>query len=364
MTSKPQAPEILRIPVAEFDASVLPAGARTPGTEAFGNAVLMHFAARYAAKGWEAAVTVDEDIIRVLAWAGGGVGPKAYVIGLLQHRALEEALPLLETLDEMAEDADIAFNHGLCLSELGRLDACIEPLERCIRIDPGYVNALVALGVAYARLGRPDEAERTLAQALDEEPNNLYAARNLAGVFGNRGKYAQALPLFRRLAEAAPEDPTLRLGLANCLEALGGKEQAEASQLYRELKTAFPNTEIENAAVSGLNRLANKDLHSAVDDKPRADVIMYMQWALDRFSGMPQKDVGQIVLEIAQLGQSGLSINDPAKRYRLESLEGDFSGLQLLSTMHVGMRQFDPDADLQTGLDREYALAAGLRGQG
>jgi hypothetical protein len=30
--------------------------------------------------------------------------------------------------------------------------------------------------------------------------------------------------------------------------------------------------------------------------------------------------------------------------------------------MHVDMRMFDPNAELQTGLDRENALAARLRG--
>lgn len=363
MPTNPQAPEILRIPVAQFDASVLPAGARNPGTDTFDNAVLMHFATKYAAKGREAAVTVEDGIIRVLAWDRGGPDPKAYVVGLLQHGALEEALPLLETLDEMVADADIAFNHGLCLSELGRLEDCIGPLEHCVDIDPSYVNALVALGVANARLGRPDEAERVLAQALNLEPDNPFAARNLAGVLGNRGKYARALPLFRRLAAAQPEDPTLRLALANCLEGLGAEHQAEASELYREIKTAFPNSELENAAVAGLNRVAGDHLHRAVDDKPRADAVMYMQGAMERFAELPQPEVARIVMEIAQLGQSGLAINDPSRRYRLDTLAGDFSGLQLLSMMHVGMRLFDPDADLQTGLDREYALAAGLCGQ-
>jgi predicted Zn-dependent protease len=149
-----------------------------------------------------------------------------------------------------------------------------------------------------------------LAQALDQEPDNPFAARNLAGVLGNRGKYAQALPLFRRLAAAAPDDPALRLALAGCLEALDAEYRAEASRIYKEVKAAFPNTALENAAVAGLNRLANEDLHGAVDDRPRPDVIMYMQAAMDRFAKLPRQDVGQVVMEIAQLGQPGLSIND------------------------------------------------------
>jgi hypothetical protein len=43
-------------------------------------------------------------------------------------------------------------------------------------------------------------------------------------------------------------------------------------------------------------------------------------------------------------------------------LPGDYSGLQLLSYMHVGMQQYLPGADTGTGLDKEYLIAKGLAG--
>jgi Flp pilus assembly protein TadD len=84
------------------------------------------------------------------------------------------------------DDADIAYNRGICLSEMGRFEACIEPLERCLRIDPSYGNARVGLGVALMRLRRSEEAEQVLRQALAAEPQNHFAARNLAAVLANR----------------------------------------------------------------------------------------------------------------------------------------------------------------------------------
>ena len=41
-------------------------------------------------------------------------------------------------------------------------------------------------------------------------------------------------------------------------------------------------------------------------------------------------------------------------------LEGDFSGLQLLCYMHVGMALFDAKVDCGSGLKREYEMAKGL----
>ena len=68
-----------------------------------------------------------------------------------------------------------------------------------------------------------------------------------------------------------------------------------------------------------------------------------------------------IVLEIARLGELGLQINDPSVRYSLDSKPGDYSGLHLLSMMHVGIKMIDPSADTGSGLDREYQLAKAMK---
>lgn len=70
----------------------------------------------------------------------------------------------------------------------------------------------------------------------------------------------------------------------------------------------------------------------------------------------------RLIAEIARLGEGGLKINDSEHRYKLETLPGDFSGLQLLCMMHVGLKNLDPDADSGSGLEREYELAKNLEG--
>jgi len=109
-TSK--APEILQVPIVELDTSQLPADARQPGTDAFERAVLTHYALKYAERGWNAAVTVDGEFVRVVAVPEEGIEPKDYVVGLLRHGFLDDALPMLEALDGMLDDADIASTTG------------------------------------------------------------------------------------------------------------------------------------------------------------------------------------------------------------------------------------------------------------
>ena len=109
--------------------------------------------------------------------------------------------------------------------------------------------------------------------------------------------------------------------------------------------------------------MANEQLHEPVDGKIRMDAVFYMQGAMDEFTKKSRQEVGQIVMEIALLGQKGLQINKPEIRYTLNHLPGDFSGLQLVSIMHAGIRLLDPKADTGTGLDREYAAATAMRGK-
>ena len=110
---------------------------------------------------------------------------------MLQHRYLEDALPILEALYGMVDDAEIAYNYGICLSELGRIDESLQPLERCVHLDREYTNAYVGLGVAYTRLGRNEDAERALRLAIDQDPENK---RNLAAVLARSGKGEEASP--------------------------------------------------------------------------------------------------------------------------------------------------------------------------
>jgi hypothetical protein len=62
-------------------------------------------------------VTVDDQLVRVLAIPRQGMDPKEYVLGLLNNGFLEDALPILQALDGMVDDAEIAYNLGICLSK-------------------------------------------------------------------------------------------------------------------------------------------------------------------------------------------------------------------------------------------------------
>lgn len=353
-----QAPEIRQIPIEQLDLTQLP----PLDTPEFETAVTSQFLMEYASRGWSALITVDTQYVRILALPENGLDPKTYVLGLLQNGFLTDALPMLEALDAMLSDVDVAYNHGLCLSELGRPAEAITLLERALALDPTHKDAAIALGVAHAKLEHYDEAAAVLSQVVQHTPDDALAKRNLAAVLMRGGKPQEALAYFRQATSLAPSDPGALLGLAQCLEELGGKAHlAEAATTYRAVRQRFADHPVSEMAETALTRMSHETMRANVGGGLRMDAVMYMQWALTRFANMSQIELGRLTMEIAMLGRDGLKVNDPAKQYRLKGLEGEFSGLELLSYMHVGVRMLDPAAETGTGLDREYDTAKAMQ---
>lgn len=357
----PQAPEIFQLPLDRIDLPGLP-----PHTDpGFSDAVIAQYALQYAAKGWNAAVTVSDGMVRVLAVPQQGIEPIKYLTGLCQHGFIEDALPGLEALNGMVDDADVAYNLGVALSETGKIEESLAPLNKCLNIDPGYDNAAIAIGVSLSKLKRYEEAEIVIKSATKLQPDNPLIKQNLAATLASAGKFLEALPYFRQAISLAPGNPAVLMGLAQCLDSVDeGDHRKESLSVYREVIRKFPDTQFAEAAKAILNRSGQEKLHAVSGGNVRLDAVEYMVAALNRFAAMPKEQVGRITMEIAQLGQNGLSF-DPNVRYKLENLEmdGGMSGLQCVCYMHVGLKQFDPRANSGSGLDREYEMAKGMAGK-
>ncbi len=212
----PQAPEIFQLPLDALNRNDLPAR-DDPG---FDEALITRYALEYAAKGWSAAVVVSDGFLRVVAVPQQGIEPKAYLLGLLQHGYIEDALPGLEAMFGMVDDPDIAFNYGVALSELDRVQESLAPLNKCLNLDPSYDNAAIALGVSLAKLERYEEAEIVLKAATKIQPDNALVKQNLAATLARAGKPQEALPYFRQAVSLAPNTPSALMGLAQCLDSI------------------------------------------------------------------------------------------------------------------------------------------------
>ncbi|EWH01949.1 tetratricopeptide repeat protein [Halomonas sp. BC04] len=236
----PQAPEIFKSSLDDIKLDGLPPR-DDPGFE---DAVLQTITLQYAAKGYTAAIVVQDGHVLGVAVPQEGVDPKQYILGLLEHRFLEDALPALEVMAEMTDDPEILYNYGVCLSEMNRVEESIAPLQACVKVEPAYAHAHAALGFSFIKLGQLDKAESVLRDAAKQHPNDMWINRNLAGLLAKRGKHADAKPFFEQALAANPQDVTTLYGLALSLEEIGPQNVEQASGIYKRIIELEPSSPI------------------------------------------------------------------------------------------------------------------------
>lgn len=261
---------------------------------------------------------------------------------------------LQELLKHDPENIDILYNLGICYSEMGLLKKSIETLERCTQLAPTFDNALVALGFSYFQSGSNEKAMALFDKALEIDPDNVYALKNKGALKNKSGKPDQALTIYKQADRLMPDNPEIVLGLGQSYEYTD--QLTKAAECYKRVRILYSSDLIREKALEGLNRIAVAELKQAGQGQ-RADVIMYCLAAIEYFAKASNEKVKEVSFEIAMLGNAGLSINDPAKKYSLESLEGKFSGVELLCYMFVGFKIIDESLPQFADLENEYQQA-------
>ena len=259
-------------------------------------------------------------------------------------------------------DVAILYDYALCLSEMGDKADSIPLFQHLLELAPDHVNGRVALGVAFAAIGHVEQAKAAFQKAVELEPDNHYAVRSLGALAARAGEDADAERLLRHSLTLDSDDFYARLNLAKLLEMTDSdQKRVESDQLYRAILIEDPAHAVAEEARKGLTRLAATTIRNKAVGNLRMDAVFYMVEAIKRFRLMAPALVGQITLEIAVLGRTGLDTNDADRRYEIKLLPDEtFSGLNLLAMMHVGVRQFNNDADTGTSLDEEYKAAVAM----
>jgi len=122
---------------------------------------------------------------------------------------LRESLRLRRAINDRAGTVATLANLGFLLHDLGRLPEVITTLQEALAINQTHeqphavlAEILIGLGQAHQALGRNQDAETCLRQALDvgrRYGNGEWegaALKNLAAVASNTGRHAEAIELY------------------------------------------------------------------------------------------------------------------------------------------------------------------------
>ena len=347
----------------DFDLSLIPKAGRTRGTDAFRKHVTKYFRKQYEGQGGDTTVEFVDGNINV-TWmpVEADQEPMDAIIDLLSAGDYATAAPMLQSLLQVnPRDHDALYNLGMVYSDQGRLDEAQDLLRRATEVSPNNANSWVALGVAALRAKDPEVARPALEKAIGINPRNPYAVRTLGTLQMMVGDYATAIKTLRTAQKLAPEDPIILLNLAQALLADDPDgHSAEADSLLTRVLQLAPHGDTAEKAKTARSAIANRRFRANAVEDLRPDAMFYCLGALERFEGMSPGELAPIVLEMAVLGESGLNVNDPEQRYTLKLTPGEFSGLQIVCMMQVGLTILDPNMNTGMDLDKEYAAALAL----
>lgn len=342
----------------DFDRSLLGNPPPEVGSDDFKSQITDFFAQQFIGFGGKARVVIDDAsrVIEVL-WTkySNWKDPKQRALDILNAGQIEQALPILTTLyHKDPNDVDTLYRLGLAYSELGQYHRAAELLEKAVEFAPDHVHALVGLGVAEVAAGNLLIGEEWLRKAIHLEPNNRWALRNLCGALIKQERFEESLIMISECLVVAPDDIAMMIAYGDCLIELGRSKESEVH--YRNAIMIGGPEHLVDLAKARLTKKSEQTLRSSGDIRP--DVVQYMKDALDRFKSMEVTQIQNLALELSLLGNKGLNINDPSKKYQIKTWTGEYTGLHLISIMYAAFQQFAADTDIGIDLSKEYRIAA------
>ena len=141
----------------------------------------------------------------------------------------------------MPEDPRLLTRLGTAVAAQRRIGEAITIYQHALRLDPGYADAWVQLGVAHFLCEDFGSASEAMRRALLLNPKDINAIRHLGLINLARGKKNEAIDAFKRVVELAPDDEATRLDLAVTL--LSTHQELEALPHLNDL--AHKNTDNE-----------------------------------------------------------------------------------------------------------------------
>jgi tetratricopeptide (TPR) repeat protein len=130
-------------------------------------------------------------------------------------------------------------------------------LEDGLKLYPGFITAMVALGRAYDQLGQLTKAKAILEESVKLSPENLRAHRTLIKIYQSQGLSKSALQSCAVILAANPRDEEAR----SIQSALGGPLKQPAEQARP--KTSAPITSNPSTQQTGVSLVSDAGTASA-----------------------------------------------------------------------------------------------------
>lgn len=182
-------------------------------------------------------------LVLLLLLAVVGVG--GYIVrGLLTPAAapdpMEREIAELEAAVARAPgDTAARLSLGYAYQRAGRLSDAVEQYDAVLRIEPNEPAALYNKGLVLLAQGNDREAEETLWDVLERDPEHVLAAKALGEHYAKRGEYRSLIYAVRPVVEKNETSADLQYLMGLAYENLGRPDWAKAR--YRLALKYYPD---------------------------------------------------------------------------------------------------------------------------
>jgi len=135
-----------------------------------------------------------------------GPGVKAQLGSMaLQEGRVDEALPLLKEAAPVLNDPEVWGNLGMAYAMSGDIVHGTEAFEKVLRLRPDMQDARAQLAAFYARMGRMDEANRLINEAVAAQPSNARFLVQKGIILAMQGKREESRAAFDKARKLDPK---------------------------------------------------------------------------------------------------------------------------------------------------------------
>lgn len=121
----------------------------------------------------------------------------------------------------MDKELEKYYNKGVAALEEGNWLLAVQHFRKCLELDGRYSPAYHELADIYYQNGQLDAATSVLKDAIILDPKDMEATFALGSVYVAKGKFTDALRVFKRLEHEAPEfAPELYYNMGICYKNL------------------------------------------------------------------------------------------------------------------------------------------------
>jgi tetratricopeptide (TPR) repeat protein/class 3 adenylate cyclase len=146
-------------------------------------------------------------------------------------------------LDALLPSAHVTL--AVILNGTGKSEKAVEELQHALQLDPPNAEALRELARAYELLNRPADAELAFKKAVDRSPNNWVAYNDLGRFYHKHGRYPDAEKSFLRVAALTPDSYSIYRNLGGLYTLMERYDDAakvlEKSLLLKRTAKAYSN---------------------------------------------------------------------------------------------------------------------------